>query len=150
MSAKFGLSPRVNRACSKAVNRRMPRSSGWRAATDGSASLSWQPTHRRCKIGCTSRRKLHVRGFTSPFGGVTADGLRRTICSGRAVTDGFSWHPMQLTYSPGIPTVHDRISWTARPSASSGWMEMGRFTGASKNTLPSDVTGAVPRTYFMS
>ena len=24
------------------------------------------------------------------FGGVTGDGLRRTICSGRAVTDGFS------------------------------------------------------------
>ena len=84
------------------------------------------------------------------IGGVTGDGLRRTICSGRAVTDGFSWQPMQLTYSPGIPTVHDRISWTARPSASSGWMEMGRFTGASKNTLPSAVTGAVPSTYFMS
>ena len=62
----------------------------------------------------------------------------------------FSWQPRQETCSPGMPTSQLRMSCTARPSASSGWMEIGVLTGAVKKTVPRSSTGAVPSTYFAS
>ena len=49
-----------------------------------------------------------------------------------------------------MPTVQERMSCTARPSASSGWIEIGVLTGALKKMPPFSVTGTSPRTYFMS
>ena len=61
-----------------------------------------------------------------------------------------SWQPVQLTRSPGMPTVQLRISWSARPSPSSGWKETGVLAGISKQTLPSFSMSTVPRMRLMS
>ena len=62
----------------------------------------------------------------------------------------FSWQPAQDTRSPGMPTSQLRISWTARPSPSSGWIETGVLAGIWKQAEPSASTVAVPRIRFTS
>ena len=61
-----------------------------------------------------------------------------------------SWQPVQETRSPGMPVTHERISWSAAPSASSGWSEIGVLAGISKQQEPSDSTSTVPSTRLMS
>ena len=61
-----------------------------------------------------------------------------------------SWQPVQLTRSPGMPTVQERMSCTAAPSASSGWKETGVLAGISKQAEPSGSTSTVPSTRLRS
>ena len=61
-----------------------------------------------------------------------------------------SWQPVHETRSPGMPTTHERMSWTAQPFSSSGWSDIGVFAGISKQQEPSASMSTVPRMRLMS